>query len=297
MRPHPKLRKAAKWAGLALTLLFLLAWTGAMVSWTSWQGTSGAWCIAFHGCIKFGDQGYVSPFASTGFAFGFRFPEPLIWWPSWLRFFNGWQACLPLWIPCALALACTITAWRLDTLAAPRTRTPACRACKYPLTGLASATRCPECGTPTNMRRHGIWTSIPPRARAWIKWITPLATMLLMMIWMGSAWYGLSWLMPGGQQLSIRHGTLGYTRWHFPGVVPHDVGMSRLEVAGMRWHASSASDNMHDATSICLWPLVAISLALTGVVWYADFRANRRTRGSPTHASATADESTREVPR
>lgn len=139
MRRHPRLRRWAKWSGLAFSVALLLVFAASCL----WAFDCFFPPHVF--CIKYGDvvltlnsrwstrPGWIVFWAPT-------FPPEHLLPRSGVV--NGSRVVwLPLWIPLLFAAATTAFLWR------DRRRVPPghCR-CGYDLTGNTSGV-CPECGT------------------------------------------------------------------------------------------------------------------------------------------------------
>ncbi len=155
----PRIRRAAKWAGLVVCTATALTWlsspfwfvrrlhtayggslggmtiydTGVSVGivWLHWAETSSRGMYTQQRTMV----GWVSP----------PMPRTLRWLPEWHQGgttkTNNLFLALPLWMPLLASAIPTAWLWRRDA----RTRPGHCP-CGY-LTGLAPATPCPECGT------------------------------------------------------------------------------------------------------------------------------------------------------
>jgi hypothetical protein len=168
MKPHPRIRKTAKWGGAIATVL-LVVWIGsgwgAVSCWAPYSGLSSR--VGDGGFeVSWGDGLQLPPDQPVGGAFGEgwqigttytvceRFPRgdfPTAWWWWGDLSSNAPAVCVvavPLWVPASLALAITALAWRLDALARRRAMINLCATCRYDRTGLAAGVACPECGSP-----------------------------------------------------------------------------------------------------------------------------------------------------
>jgi hypothetical protein len=152
MKPHPRIRKAIKWGGAAVTLLLVVVWIGSAVYPSLYLLSSGVQCGAADGCMVAGRLQFpkwMSP--RTGWYFSK--PQWELWWlPSWSRSGAYWECFIPLWPIVFIAALSTATAWRLDTLARRRAKLNLCPTCHYDRTGLAPTALCPECGRAATSR-------------------------------------------------------------------------------------------------------------------------------------------------
>jgi hypothetical protein len=154
MKPHPRIRKAIKWGGAAVTVLLVVVWIGS--GWYSpliadkrfnpsgGGYTSNAMSVS-EGCVMvtFAQGG---EFKNVIFDFSWR-PAKLRYRFVVKRFGHGWCVVVPVWAPTAVCLVACVTAWRLDTLASRRARLNLCPKCHYDRAGLAAGAKCPECGS------------------------------------------------------------------------------------------------------------------------------------------------------
>jgi hypothetical protein len=145
MKPHPRIRKAIKWGGLALCLLLAGVWVRSEFVADTVVGTThdiwwdrGTFWIT---CRPPSDvkAGYYK-MISTG--------VDSRRWFLWVGQSGQEGACiLPLWIPLAPTHLATAAAWRLDALARRRVRAGLCPKCHYDRAGLAASAVGPECGS------------------------------------------------------------------------------------------------------------------------------------------------------
>jgi transposase InsO family protein len=145
MKPHPRIRKAIKWGGLALCLLLAGVWVRSEWVWDHYAGTN-FYLIAWKGsaCIGQTWPGY----AASGYRSG-----PVVadrdryWWCVFGGPATTIRAIIPLWLLLAPTLLATAAAWRLDAVARRRARAGRCPKCGYDRAGLAASAVCPECGS------------------------------------------------------------------------------------------------------------------------------------------------------
>src|SRR4051812_26435228 len=107
MRPHPRIRKTAKWGGVMMTLLLLTAWIGSGVSGAVWISRSGRFCRLINGRIDVGVfQGPPSA-VQPGLELSDLHRPDFVWWFARMRIPSGWYVGAPLWIPAAASFLCT----------------------------------------------------------------------------------------------------------------------------------------------------------------------------------------------
>ncbi len=144
--------RVLKWAGLALSLLVVVAWA------LSWRGRwshftdRGGLALADH-CLYFTPQSpgqshpYLTPkeLAWNRYIIARLAPQTLAPHHAWRPFIVDGVVVMPLWICLVIAAAPTAFLWWRD-----RRRIPPghCQKCGYNLTGNVSGV-CPECGVKT----------------------------------------------------------------------------------------------------------------------------------------------------
>ncbi len=164
MRRRFRIRRIAKWTGLVLCVLVLVAWGVSTVKWVVWSRTGGTW--TYESSLLYGSfhlerypaswspkrlQGFsiwpyfkVPPVEATAIhRLGLTLPKShqhfsVISTPPWTGTVE-----IPLWIPFVLLAVPAALLWWRDRKP-PRGH---CQRCGYNLTGNTSGT-CPECGQP-----------------------------------------------------------------------------------------------------------------------------------------------------
>lgn len=146
MKPHPRIRKAVKWGGGAVTVLLVAGWIASGRGFVAISDAQDRAIAAISGCL----------YIQTGLEY--RFDMPLDWglydgrfffllWPFGETRSRGvFILYVPFWIPALLTGAVAAMAWRLDALARRRARHGLCPKCHYDRAGLAAGAVCPECG-------------------------------------------------------------------------------------------------------------------------------------------------------
>jgi hypothetical protein len=147
MKPHPRMRKTIKWGGAVVTVLLVVVWIAScFLTCDVVLGDMVACVGVSSGQIAIDYSPYENDFGEPRFgchAFEHRWVIP----PLFDRAEGGaqWILWVPLWVLTGLALAATAFAWRLDSLAR-RVRLNLCPTCAYDRAGIATDTKCPECG-------------------------------------------------------------------------------------------------------------------------------------------------------
>ena len=155
-----RVRRVAKWAGLALCVATVLAWLASTPCWGGhfcvliYNGPWGWWRLCF-GAIEF--SRFDLPHLPRGVRVQvFDVPAELPWnerfgliWPSGFNIHGTLsQFVVPLWICFVAAALPSLWMWRR---AERHSRVGMCRTCGYNLKGNVSD-RCSECGTPIDRR-------------------------------------------------------------------------------------------------------------------------------------------------
>jgi len=156
VKPHPTIRKTAKWGGpiVSLALLAVIAWSHWW--WLQYNSIRGAHFWLTGGSVTIDNSLFLpaEPTAPRHWQHA-RGQNPMQWFPGWHINPGGraWAVYLPLWPAAAAAMLASAAAWRLDTLARRGARAGNCPNCNYNRTGLISGAVCPECGAaaPTSL--------------------------------------------------------------------------------------------------------------------------------------------------
>ena len=148
MKPHPKLRKAIKWGGLAVTVLLVVVWASSGW-WTLWWYESSGFGVAVNKGAFRAMQNDKQAATLTGLNFKFLpLDFSLTWRYTYIKSFRPKFLLLelPLWpVPLACAVV-TALGWFSDAASRRRARLNLCPKCNYDRTGLAMGAKCPECG-------------------------------------------------------------------------------------------------------------------------------------------------------
>lgn len=155
MRRRSRMRRIAKWVGLALCSLL-----AALLMYSSpWMKGGHAWglnsintviavfdggilAVRFEQPAVLPDESHVASFAAASINRAIPLSYEFVWWPVTDPFVGIIAVFVPLWIPLGLFLVPTAFLWSRD-----RRRIPFghCQKCGYDLTGNVSGV-CPECG-------------------------------------------------------------------------------------------------------------------------------------------------------
>lgn len=147
MRPHPKIRKAAKRGTTAFLIVVCMAWAASAWVALCWGKGSGASVAVDVGSV------WVWPPEARGGGrlphgwMVFTHPAGLNWGYGWRLAASRWVWRFPLWMIAALTGCLTVVIWGLDAAKARRALIGLCPMCSYDRTGLAPGAVCPECGT------------------------------------------------------------------------------------------------------------------------------------------------------
>ena len=116
MKPYPRIRKAIKWSGAAVTVLLLLVWVGSGWVYVRHFRSDGSGIFPQQGILIFSKgtwssalfpPGWRAGIGSFCFKWGFSLPDSG----------NTWIWRFPLGILVIPIAAAASVAWRLDTLA------------------------------------------------------------------------------------------------------------------------------------------------------------------------------------
>jgi hypothetical protein len=151
MSPHPRLRRIAKWTGLTLCVLILVAWIASECLFIEYVGRT-AYVGVPSGCVKYVEIANLNRPSGWVIELPHEFldlrddPEPArhgLQWPVVTRAFGRHVWIVPFWPALALVAFPTAVLWWRD-----RRRIPPghCAHCGYNLSGNVSGI-CPECGT------------------------------------------------------------------------------------------------------------------------------------------------------
>lgn len=157
MRWRPLIRKSAKWGGTVVAVVLLAAWI-ATIWWGAVRMKQYGVLVVGAGRIEFlyEDLGGPPPTQYDRWrTFGPGCENPGMgrfnWWFDYNAVAPGRSISLPIWSLSVLAALVAVSGWFLDAKARRRARTGACQSCGYSVTGLPTATNCPECGTETKL--------------------------------------------------------------------------------------------------------------------------------------------------
>ena len=188
MRRRLRIRRIAKWAGLALCVLLALAFAATPLWYFGWQ--SRTWSVVvMSGSVHLIGLELIGAKGYTGGMPQWQFNRNLYTPAQWTSQLSGWVSIeasseetttmrtlagttrpikthkpsyiiLPIWIPFLLLLVPTALLWWHDR----RYRFPSghCNKCGYDLTGNVSG-RCPEGGTEINPRESRRAARVEPR--------------------------------------------------------------------------------------------------------------------------------------
>lgn len=147
MKPHPRIRKAMKWGGAAVTSLVVVVWIGSAWLCAWWIPRVQTSVGIANGCVVasdyadwagvlLGPRGMSIAAARGPFCWGLKYETDL----------TSTNLIIPLWPACLMVGLATCAAWHLDTLARRRERVGRCPKCNYDRAGPTAGAVCPECG-------------------------------------------------------------------------------------------------------------------------------------------------------
>jgi hypothetical protein len=151
MTPRPRIRKAIKWGGAAVTALVVVVWIGSGWYSASWASTHDFQVHLTQGRLELLiGRAMQFPFSQNFFSLR-RDPGSFYWGVHWIRMGKGAPVIvdIPLWL-CVIAMFLpTLAIWRVDILVSRHERAARlnlCPKCGYDRAGLAIGAACPECG-------------------------------------------------------------------------------------------------------------------------------------------------------
>ncbi|MBN8598755.1 MAG: hypothetical protein J0L78_13875 [Planctomycetes bacterium] len=153
MKPHPKIRKVAKWAAAMFSSLLVLLWAGSAWWETGWYRDSGLNFYVHAGKLRGSAYDTEHLWDGRGEWYIERADRRFEWWFDVNPNGGMWNVGIPLWLFALPALLGTAAAFRLDTLAGVRARGAKCSHCGYDRSATPAKANCPECGTPKNRSR------------------------------------------------------------------------------------------------------------------------------------------------
>jgi hypothetical protein len=149
--PHPSppiIRKTIKWGGAVVTVLLGVVWIGSAIVGRIRYDAANRGCGFVGGALVWAEPlGGPRALRIQGLT-TYRGAE-VEWLPTIRLSGVSYRLyILPLWLPTCAALALTVVAWRVDTLARrrERARLNLCPKCGYDRAGIAGEAKCPECG-------------------------------------------------------------------------------------------------------------------------------------------------------
>ncbi len=115
-----------------------------------------------------------------------------------------------------------------------------------------------------------------PRIRKTIKWGGAVVTVLLVVVWIGSGWWGAKWNIPGLSAGGLSNGSLCVES---QGVSEKHAYFSYGRVP-FGWRVKWAMNGRGVAwvDIFPLWPVCVIAMATTATAWRLDILARRRAR-------------------
>ena len=123
-----------------------------------------------------------------------------------------------------------------------------------------------------------------PRIRKTVKWGGAAATVLLVVVWIGSGWWSASWYAKGWNAIGISRGLIELygSNWGLAEgfvVMDHVYQMDwSFGPLHQVWGAGVASPVTPGTFGLPLWAVVAPITSITALAWRLDARARRRTK-------------------
>ena len=149
MKSYPRIRKTVKWGGAVVTVLLVVVWIKSGLLLIHWDTPTTMLMSVEMGRVQFGPMPRSLSHTRPGWHQYPLSPLTLRMGLEWMDDASGRHYLIPLWIPAALSLLCTSSAWALDIRSSRQQRNARlglCPKCNYDRTGLAAGAVCPECG-------------------------------------------------------------------------------------------------------------------------------------------------------
>ncbi len=276
MKPHPKLRKTIKWGGAAVTVLLMVVWIGSGWYYRTWNPGRGYLLVVGGGCFGV-TKLPVALWGLTSVHLRFGNGTHPFYMEWWYRYSEAtpaaeWQLLVPAWMLVVPSMMLSVSAWRLDTLAR-RARLNLCPKCNYDRAGLAKDAVCPECGS-----KGGASMTPHPKLRKTIKWGGAAVTVLLVVVWIGSGWWSITWNVRGGFAAFLADGQVGYGDWIRTPSWPW-LHCMRLPACNLDLGTDYSFNLLVIVRSaIPLWLPAATATVVACAAWCADILAHRRER-------------------
>lgn len=152
MKRRGRVRRVAKWTGLAACVLIAAAWGLSLKYWVGRTsvvpGKGVRWIVLTKGVVALvwdGDPGqFGDPTGGTDWSWLDAGPHPPVRWSPGTSFdgvvTSSW---MPLWMPLVCMTIPTAWLWYRDR----RVKPGRCANCGYDLAGLTPGAACPECGS------------------------------------------------------------------------------------------------------------------------------------------------------
>jgi hypothetical protein len=120
-----------------------------------------------------------------------------------------------------------------------------------------------------------------PRIRKAIKWGGAAATVLLVVVWISSAWFYIALLRDGSaRDVYVSVGVLGVFEWKLPAAVlpqpPPRIGLRQNAL--MKWKPVNADNSSFHWLMIPLWIPLLVVFTPTAIAWHLDALARGRAR-------------------
>ncbi len=282
MRILTAIRKSVKWGGAALAVVLAVVWIGS-----GWWGLSLPNFGPHHFSVfKCAAVWMTDPMGISRNVESFSFYSiqgGCFWWVRYYTIASTSTLYIPLWIPTLLTLIVTGFAWRPELIARRRAMFGKCVKCGYARNGLAPGAVCPECGAAAvaaAASRGPKCFSIRTRTsiRKGVKWVGVALAVVLVAVWIGSAWWRVVSPNFGYQSFGLELGALIW--WTDDVKGPLEFVRVSWWPTGMRyrWWFDYIDGPGHSTLTIPVWALVLVTLLGTGFAWRADFIARGRAR-------------------
>lgn len=122
-----------------------------------------------------------------------------------------------------------------------------------------------------------------PHPRIWrtTKWAGAVLSIVLVVVWAGSAWYDVAWFGKGGYLVSVESGRLAVGWPVAPGdVQPSSVWRVERSPPTLRWWYARSGSAFATWILLPIWPIALSTAIVTLGAWRLDTNARDRLRHS-----------------
>ena len=111
-----------------------------------------------------------------------------------------------------------------------------------------------------------------------VKWGGTVATLVLLVVWIGSGWWCGQWITPAGGVMLLTRGHLSGVGYIVPPIWTDYCGDFTLHRTPFQWHWWAGLQVQGEPLIVPLWLPALLSLLATAAAWRADAKYLRRAR-------------------